>query len=306
MPDAEVTRQAMHVQRRLYLNGKPCWLREFASTLRTTPRGEGWLAQWLADPNFRLQCADRVQVGSAMRLVNWEDTFKVEAEKVADEVWLKRVQDPSGRRPGSGNILRSYALFKSEVGLEAYLWRIKDAGQRRLFAALRMGVAPLRIELGRYGQRPLGGKGLPVEDRVCQVCSSGCVEDETHFVAVCPAYTQLRQRLWLKCERVAEMSDLAGRARSGIATPQEVFACLMREEKVVCDVSKFVAQAFRKREAILASKAAASARRPAHRGGNGSKVVLKVIRKRKAVLFPKLVGSATLSAGRRPRHVGAV
>jgi len=110
-----------------------------------------------------------------MRVVKWEDTFKVEAEKGAEEAWLKRVQDPEGRRPGSGNILRSYALFKNEVGLEPYLWRIKDAGQRRLFAALRMGVAPLRIELGRYEQRPLGGKGLPVEERVCQVCNSAGV-----------------------------------------------------------------------------------------------------------------------------------
>jgi len=74
----------------------------------------------------------------------------------------------------------------------------------------------------------------------------------------------------------------------------------------VCDVSKFVARAFRKREACLAFKAAASARRPAHRGGGGSKVVVKEIRKRKAVLIPKLVGSARLSAGRRPRRVGVV
>lgn len=266
MHDHELTRQAMHVQRRLMQLGKPCWLREFSSTLQETPNGRAWLAMWLAEPNFRLACADVADGGGGRNVVTkWEDTFKTDYETIAAAEWRDRVQADTGRG-GGGNKLRTYALFKSEVELEPYLWRIKNAAQRRLIATVRMGVAPLRIESGRYEPNPDGGKGLPAEARKCQVCTSGCVEDEAHFVVECPAYTSERRRLWVACDRCPTI--VAARAQA--ATPKQLFACMMREEKVVCAVGKFLSKAFRKRELILTSK---------------------------------LVGSASLSAGRRPRRV---
>ena len=37
-------------------------------------------------------------------------------------------------------------------------------------------------------------KGIPRELRICKSCDSGCVEDEYHFVIICPAFQYLRKR----------------------------------------------------------------------------------------------------------------
>ena len=43
------------------------------------------------------------------------------------------------------------------------------------------------IEKGRQ-------KGIPRELRICKSCDLGCVEDEYHFVIICPAYENLRKK----------------------------------------------------------------------------------------------------------------
>ena len=35
-------------------------------------------------------------------------------------------------------------------------------------------------------------QGLPREQRLCRICSSGAIEDEQHVLCVCPAYANLR------------------------------------------------------------------------------------------------------------------
>ena len=35
-------------------------------------------------------------------------------------------------------------------------------------------------------------QGLPREQRLCRLCSSGAIEDEQHVLCVCPAYAKLR------------------------------------------------------------------------------------------------------------------
>ena len=164
--------------------------------------------------------------------------------------------------------LRTYALFKERVELEPYLWRIHDASQRRLIARLRMGVAPLRIELGRYEVTAQGGRGLPVEARVCQACRCGCVEDEAHFVVECPAYKRERRQLWAACAHCPEI--MSARELAGVTMVKEVFVQIMNEQSVAGSLGRFLVEAFRKRELILA----------------------------------ELVGSVSLSAGRRPRPRG--
>ena len=43
------------------------------------------------------------------------------------------------------------------------------------------------IEKGRH-------HGMLNEDRVCKQCDIGCVEDEFHFLLVCPKYKDLREQ----------------------------------------------------------------------------------------------------------------
>ena len=37
-------------------------------------------------------------------------------------------------------------------------------------------------------------KAIPRELRICKSCDLGCVEDEYHFVIICPAYKNLRKK----------------------------------------------------------------------------------------------------------------
>ena len=54
---------------------------------------------------------------------------------------------------------------------------------RSAFAKFRCGVAPIRIETGRY-------EGLSIEERICPFCSN--IEDERHVLLDCRVYNDLR------------------------------------------------------------------------------------------------------------------
>ena len=170
--------------------------------------------------------------------------------------------------------MRTYALFKKEVGLEPYLWRVSNGTHRGLIAKLRMGVAPLRIELGRYEHNDSGGRGLPAERRTCQLCRAGCIEDEAHFVVECAAFERERGQLWAACERCPTVGALRGQLTGGGtgATAKEVFVKIMREPGVMCTLGRFLEEAFYKREKFLSSRLVGSVsgsagRLPRPRGG---------------------------------------
>jgi hypothetical protein len=60
---------------------------------------------------------------------------------------------------------------------------------RAAFSKFRCGVAPLRLETGRF-------EGLSVENRKCPFCDS--VEDESHVLFDCFLYDDLRDILFKK------------------------------------------------------------------------------------------------------------
>ena len=73
-----------------------------------------------------------------------------------------------------GNKLRKYQLFKSSCETEKFCQMIMPQSHRSAFAKFRSGVAPLRIETGRY-------EGLCINDRTCPFCKN-CSEDEFHVL----------------------------------------------------------------------------------------------------------------------------
>ncbi len=56
-------------------------------------------------------------------------------------------------------------------------------------ANLRLSAHQLRIETGRYGRNR-----VPIDERYCTICDARDIEDEYHFVIVCPRYNELRTR----------------------------------------------------------------------------------------------------------------
>lgn len=102
--------------------------------------------------------------------------------------WLRKINDDTGRAGGRKNKLRTYRLFKLEYGPEHYLIHRLPTQDRRAFALFRTGIAPIKIETGRYTR----GHYVPVDDRCCNHCGQGTVEDELHVILNCPYYKDLR------------------------------------------------------------------------------------------------------------------
>ena len=95
-----------------------------------------------------------------------------------------------GARRGQGlNKLRTYRGFKQDFVTEKYVKMAMPRCHRSAFAKFRCGVAPIRVETGRYER-------LPFEERLCPVCEGGEVETEKHVLMQCPAYRDIREELF--------------------------------------------------------------------------------------------------------------
>ena len=102
------------------------------------------------------------------------------------EDWSSTLNTETSRRGNGGNKLRTYKLFKSEFKVEVYCKMLLPLKHRSAFAKFRCGVAPIRIETGRY-------EGLSIEERICPFCSN--IEDEKHVLLDCRVYNDLRTAL---------------------------------------------------------------------------------------------------------------
>ena len=87
--------------------------------------------------------------------------------------------------------LRTYRTLKATFANENYVIKVISRRKRSLLCQLLIGILPLRIETGRF-------RNLPVEERVCEICGNGDIEDEKHFVCGCQEYQDLRNMLYSK------------------------------------------------------------------------------------------------------------
>ena len=74
--------------------------------------------------------------------------------------WLNELSRVNARRGNGQNKLRTYRTFKTEYKEENYVKILLPLSHRSALAKFRMGIAPIRIETGRYEQ-------LPVNERIC-------------------------------------------------------------------------------------------------------------------------------------------
>ena len=65
-------------------------------------------------------------------------------------------------------------------------------------AKFRCGVAPIKIETGRY-------ENLSINERKCFACDA--VESECHVICECPIYEDLRNTLFAKARNVLQNFD---------------------------------------------------------------------------------------------------
>ena len=93
--------------------------------------------------------------------------------------------------------LRTYAYFKTIFQKEKYLSIINNVDIRKCFMSFRISTHKLEIEVGRY-------KNISALNRICNVCSSGEIEDERHLIFSCNKYSSLRQSFLLKQRKYAK------------------------------------------------------------------------------------------------------
>ena len=66
-------------------------------------------------------------------------------------------------------------MIKSRFHVEPYVQKDLSRPQRSAIGRIRCGTLPLDIEHGRF-------KNIQLDQLICNVCNSGSVEDENHFV----------------------------------------------------------------------------------------------------------------------------
>ncbi|CAB3993421.1 Hypothetical predicted protein [Paramuricea clavata] len=137
--------------------------------------------------------------------------------------------------------LTFYSTFKTDHNLENYLVFIKDPHKRRCLSRLRVSNHDLQIEIGRY-------QNIPREERLCKICNSGEVENETHLLLSCKAYEQSRANLRSSLENAS--SDEIN------LNSQTLSADLMKstDSEIITKLSKFVYSCFKQRLKYLETR----------------------------------------------------
>ena len=99
------------------------------------------------------------------------------ARVIVLDKWHQDLAKQTARNLTGGNKLRTYRIFKWLYKTENYLTYLIPPRHRTAFAKFHCGVAPLRLETGRY-------ENIQVNERLCLLCSDQEIESETHVLFI--------------------------------------------------------------------------------------------------------------------------
>ena len=81
--------------------------------------------------------------------------------------------------------LETYGLIKNNFELEKYLMCVKNDRHKLSLTKFRCSAHRLMIEEGRH-------LNIEKQDRLCNKCNMHAIENEYHFLLVCPFYRKTR------------------------------------------------------------------------------------------------------------------
>ena len=99
--------------------------------------------------------------------------------------WRKSMMDDNSK-------LRTYTRIKQHFKLEPYLTQV-HSDKRKLLTRFRISNHDLAIEKGRHTYPK-----TPLSERYCKHCNTNSIEDEIHFLLVCPKYKYQRENFLAK------------------------------------------------------------------------------------------------------------
>ena len=88
-----------------------------------------------------------------------------------------------------------FNTFKNDYAPSSYLGLTNKLSERKELLKLRIGNHKLRIENGRYYQ-------IPKVNRLCRICASNQIEDESYFLIYRNNYSILRNKFYEKMEHI--------------------------------------------------------------------------------------------------------
>ena len=156
--------------------------------------------------------------------------------------WLSDVNNDVRKDANQKNKLRTFRKFKTIENYKCdYLRQVTYVRQRITLTKLCLSNHKLAIETGRY-VRPY----KKAEERICPICKND-VEDEIHFLTLCPAYQEKRKNLF---EYLNKEYRIVNRM-----APDDVFLLLLnppRKNKPVQKlIAKYVFDCYEKRRSLV-------------------------------------------------------
>jgi hypothetical protein len=125
--------------------------------------------------------------------------------------------------------LSYYTKFKTIFEPEEYLNKIKSDTLVKLFASFRLSSHNLAIETGRY-------RSIDRQNRLCEHCTMHVVESEYHFLLMCTHYSEIRMKYFPNT--------------AWLSLPKLYSLMSSRKQSILLNVSKFLNEAFLKRNEI--------------------------------------------------------
>jgi endonuclease/exonuclease/phosphatase family metal-dependent hydrolase len=168
---------------------------------------------------------------------NWTSMVEKVIHEKEEESWKHGVVMEHGQKK-----LRTYMLLKNKLKMEEYLVNSNSHDGAYAMFKLRSGTNTLRVETGRYEH----GKGVERGQRICQMCTSGDVETEQHFLLHCNMFAVERLECYEKLARMdINMNELDDERKLHM-----LLGNIQRFEIIKNIVLSFIRKIYRKRERL--------------------------------------------------------
>ncbi|MCU7801014.1 MAG: hypothetical protein KZQ70_12965 [gamma proteobacterium symbiont of Lucinoma myriamae] len=162
---------------------------------------------------------------------NSQSVTNLQLRLIIERLYDQYIQNWYGSVNQSSKLV-TYKTLKTQFQCEKYLSCVQNNNHRIALSRLRCSAHKLVIEEGRY-------RNIEKDMRLCQFCSMNILENEYHFLLVCPAYREIRKSIlpnyYCRWPTATKFTQIMTDTQSGI----------------IKRLAKFVYVAFEKRKLLL-------------------------------------------------------